>query len=164
MKRTRRDVLSFLPALLCAWAGPAPAENALFVIPFGGEPGAPLPHAYDYGAAPASDGQYTLRVPSVDPAMQPVLPDVELTVDAASKIVSRVAASRAYRALDECTAAQKIVRGKLEKALPHPAAGDDERWQFQSADGKVVGGAYCQLARHLPFPTLQVEITQVPVP
>jgi len=103
-------------------------------------------------------------VPSVDPAIQPVLPDMELTVDAASKIVQRVTASRAYRALDECTAAQDVVRGKLAKALPQPAAGGDERWQYQSADGNVVGGAYCQLARHLPFPTLRVEITVVPAP
>jgi len=144
------------------WSGLALAENALFVIPFGGEPGAPLAHAYDYGAPPVNDGRYTMRIPSVDPEMMPILPDIELTLDAATKIVQRAYAVRSYRALDDCTKAQTAVRARLQQALPEPFAGQGDAWQFQSADGRIVGGAYCQMARHLPYPVLQVELTLNP--
>lgn len=140
------------------------AENALFVLPFGSEPGAPLAHAYDYGASPIKDGTYTMRIPSVEPEMMAILPDVELTVDAATKIVQRSYATRAYRALGDCTSAQITIREKLQKILPQAYAGVSEAWQFQSADGRVVGGAYCLQARHLPYPTLLVELTINPAP
>ncbi len=142
---------------------PVMAENASFVIPFGSEPGAPLAHAYDYGVVPNTE-TYTMRVPSVDPEMLAIVADIELTITAATKIVQRAYAARAYRAYGECTQAQDILRTKLQKALPQPYSGVSEAWQFQSADGRVVGGTYCQQARHLPFPILILELTVAPTP
>ncbi len=155
----RRLIATLLTSL--AVTPVAMAENALFVIPFGGEPGAPLAHAYDYGIAPNTE-TYTMRVPSVDLEMLAIMPDVELTIAAATKIVQRAYAARAYRAYGDCTQAQEILRRKLQKALPQAYSGVSETWQFQSADGKIVGGAYCQQARHLPFPILILELTLAP--
>ncbi len=161
-----RQVFTLLTALLIT--SHAAAENALFVIPFGSEPGAPLAHAYDYGASPGngvgSDGTYTMRVPSVDPEMVSIVPDVELTIDAATKVVQRSYAARAYRALGDCTLAQETLRHKLQKVLPQGYSGVSEAWQFETTDGKVVGGAYCQQARHLPFPILIMELVMKPAP
>lgn len=157
------SVPRILGALFVAGASRfALAENAHFVIPFGGEPGAPLAHSYDYGTPPVQEGEYALRIPSVDPDIMAILPDVELTLDAASRTVKRAHADRAYRALDDCTKAQNTLRTYLQKALPQPYAGQGEAWQFQSADGKVVGGAYCELARYLPFPILRLDLALSP--
>jgi hypothetical protein len=158
MRRCNR--LPWLIVACTVW--PAHAENAFFVIPFGGEPGAPLAHSYDYGKAPAAEGTYTMRIPSVDPEIAAVLPDIELTIEAANKVVQRVYAARAYRALTECSMAQEVIQQKLVKALPASYTGTGEAWQYQSADGKVVGGVYCMTARHLPFPTLTVELVLAP--
>jgi hypothetical protein len=149
-------------AAALALAGVAHAENAAFVIPFGGEPGAPLAHAYDYGKPPITTGTYAMRVPSVDTAVQSVFPDVELTIDATTKTVLRSHAERAYRALTECTAALQTVQPKLAVALPQPYTGTDPAWQAQSADGKVIGGAYCRTERYLPFPILILDLTTPP--
>lgn len=138
------------------------AENALFTIPFGSEPGQPLAHAYDYGAPPLAEGRYTMRVPSVDPVMMAHLPDVELTIEAAGKMVQRSYAARAYRALGDCTKARDAIAEKIAKVLPAPYTGSDTRYQFQSADGRVVGGVICEQARHLPFPILVMELTLAP--
>ena len=75
------------------------AENALLVLPFGAEPGVLLTHAYDYGAPPVPEGQYTMRVPSVDADISRIFPDIEITIAAPSKTVMRTHAERAYRAL-----------------------------------------------------------------
>ncbi len=157
-----RHCSTLLGLVAACVVGPAHAENAFFVIPFGGEPGAPLAHSYDYGKAPEFASTYTMRIPSVDPEIATVLPDVELTIDPSNKIVQRVFAARAYRALTECNAAREIVQQKLTKALPAPFTGTGEAWQYQSPDGKVVGGAYCMTARYLPFPTLTVELVLAP--
>lgn len=140
----------------------AGAENALFTIPFGSEPGQPLAHAYDYGAPPLAQGLYTMRVPSVDPVMMAHLPDVELTIEAAGRIVQRSHAARAYRALGDCTKARDEIAEKIAKVLPAPYAGSDPRYQYQSADGRVIGGVVCEHARYLPFPTLVMELTLAP--
>jgi hypothetical protein len=149
--------------LLLLMAG-AHAENGLFVLPFGGEPGAPLPHAYDYGKPPMQEGAYLIRVPSVTPEVATVFSDVELTIDAATKTVLHSRAKRAYRSLTECTAALNVVLPKLRLALPDTYSGANPQWQHQSADGTRVGGIYCHQERHLPFPILTLELTVAPVP
>lgn len=135
------------------------AENALFVIPFGGEPGARIPHAYDYGATPFSTGTYAMRIPNVDTDVSAVFTDTELSIDAKTKAVTRVHAERAYRALGDCELARKSLLPKLGKALPTPYAGTDPRWQYQSPDGGEVGGAYCRAERYLPYPVLILDLT-----
>ena len=135
------------------------AENALLVLPFGAEPGAPLTHAYDYGASPVPEGHYTMRVPSVDAAISRIFPDIEITIAAPSKTVMRTHAERAYSALADCSAALKTVQAKLQAALPSPYAGSNPAWQFQSADGHLVGGVNCRVERYLPYPILIFDLT-----
>ena len=135
------------------------AENALLVLPFGAEPGAPLTHAYDYGAPPVPEGHYTMRVPSVDAEVSRIFPDIEITIASPSKTVMRTHAERAYRALADCSAALRTVQAKLRAALPSPYAGSDPAWQFKSADGRVVGGVNCRVERYLPYPILIFDLT-----
>jgi hypothetical protein len=144
-----------LPILLLA--GGAHAENSAFVLPFGGEPGAPLPHAYDYGKIPVTEGNFVMRIPAVDTEVASVLHDTEMVVGATDKLVREIHAARAFRAIAECEAGQKILEGKLARVLPTPFTGEGP-WQFQSADGAVVGGAWCHTARHLPFTTLFLDL------
>lgn len=136
----------------------ASAENSGFVIAFGGEPGAPLTHSYDYGVPDGDAPSFTMRIPSIDVEVQPVLADVELTVAKAGKIVQRVHAERAYRSLNECTAARDLLAKKITALLPAAYAGANSGWQQQSADGKVGGGASCLTPRHLPFATLVFDL------
>lgn len=138
------------------------ADNALFIIPFGAEPGAPLTHAYDYGVPPVKEGPYTMRVPSVDSIIMPIFADVELTIEAPHKTAKRSHAERAYRELSECTKASKVIQGKLNAALPGTYTGSDPAYQFQSADGHVIGGAYCKVERYLPNPILIFDLTVAP--
>jgi hypothetical protein len=147
--------------MLLGSAGAA-AENALFTIPFGSEPGQPLAHAYDYGAPPLTEGRYTMRVPSVDPVMMAHLHDVELTIEAAGRIVQRAYAARAYRALGDCAKAREEIAEKITRVLPAPYTGSDSHYQSQSADGRVIGGIVCEQARHLPFPVLIMKISLAP--
>ena len=144
-----------LPILLLA--GGAHAENSAFVLPFGGEPGASLPHAYDYGKIPVSEGNFVMRIPAVDTEVASVLHDTEMVVGAADKLVREIHAARAFRAMAECEAGQKVLAGKLARVLPAPFTGEG-LWQYQSADGAVVGGAWCHTARHLPFTTLFLDL------
>ena len=135
------------------------AENALFVIPFGGEPGALIPHAYDYGAAPFTTGTYAMRIPNVDSEVSVVFTDTELTIDAKTKVVTRIHAERAYRAVGECETAKNALLPKLASALPAPYASGSPQWRYQSADGTQVGGVYCKGERYLPYPTLILDLT-----
>lgn len=146
---------------LLAGARPALAENPLFVLPFGGEPGAPLAHSYDYGAAPFKEGTYAMRIPAVDVEVANILHDTELTVDAATKQVLKVHASRAFKAVADCEAARTLLNGKIEKVLPIARTGDAP-WLYQSADGRVRGGAWCQTERYLPFITLYLDLGLTP--
>ena len=148
-----------LALVLASLPWPSVAENATLVLPFGAEPGAPLTHAYDYGAPPVPEGHYTMRVPSVDATIAPIFPDLEITIAAPSKTVVRTHAERAYSALAECSAAAKTVQAKLQAALPSPYAGSNPAWQFQSADGRVVGGVNCRVERYLPYPILIFDLT-----
>ena len=145
-------------ALACV-SVPSVAENALLVLPFGAEPGVPLTHAYDYGAPPVPEGHYTMRVPSVDAEVSRIFPDIEITIAAPSKTVMRTHAERAYSALADCSAALRTVQAKLQAALPSPYAGANPAWQFQSADGRVVGGVNCRVERYLPYPILIFDLT-----
>lgn len=156
MKKFRATLpsLSIALGLSCL---PASAENSAFILPFGGEPGAPLAHAYDYGAPPSPKGVYTMRIPVVDPEVASVLHDTELTIDAATKVVQRVSASRAFRAVADCDKARALLNGKVERVLPAPGPGEGP-WIHQSSDGRVAGGAWCETARHLPFTTLFLEL------
>lgn len=140
-------------------------ENAGFVLPFGGEPGAALPHAYDYGKAPQTEGAYAMRIPNVDPEVAKVLHDTELWVDAREKRVLAVRAARAFRASGECELGQKVLAAKVARVLPAPFTGQGP-WQYQADDGSVVGGAWCHTARHLPFTTLYLDlrVTAVELP
>ncbi|MSR14179.1 MAG: hypothetical protein EXR86_06345 [Gammaproteobacteria bacterium] len=138
------------------------AENALFVLPFGGEPGAPLAYAYDYGTPPVKAGTYVMRVPSADTEVATVFSDFELTIDATTKTVLASRAARAYRSLAECSAAQTKVTPKLVLALPQPYSTEHRAWQQQSVDGTRVGGSYCLQERYLPFPVLIFELTTAP--
>ena len=133
------------------------AENSAFVLPFGGEPGAPLPHAYDYGKVPVAEGSFVMRIPAVDPEVAGVLHDTEMVVGAADKTVREIHAARAFRATAACEAGQKILAGKLARVLPAPFTGKGP-WQYQSTDGAIVGGAWCHTARHLPFTTLFLDL------
>jgi hypothetical protein len=138
------------------------ADNALFIIPFGAEPGASLTHAYDYGVPPVKEGVYTMRVPSVDSVIMPIFADVELSIEAPQKTVRRSHAERAYRELSECTKASLVIQEKLKSALPSAYTGADAAYQFQSADGHVIGGTYCKVERYLPNPVLIFDLTVVP--
>lgn len=154
----KQNIISGLLALsLLAGAKSALAENPHFVLPFGGEPGAPLAHSYNYGAAPFKEGTYAMRIPAVDVEVAGILHDTELTVDAATKTVQRVHASRAFRAVADCEAARTLLNGKIQKALTIPRTGDGP-WLYQSTDGRVVGGAWCQTERYLPFITLYLDL------
>jgi len=143
--------------VLASLATGVSAENSAFVLPFGGEPGAPLPHAYDYGKVPVAEGNFVMRIPAVDTDVATVLHDTEMVVGAADKLVREIHAARAFRAIAECESGQKILAGKLARVLPAPFTGEGP-WQYQSADGSVVGGAWCHTARHLPFTTLFLDL------
>ncbi len=139
-------------------AGAAGAEDPRFTLSFGGEPGAPLAHAYNYG--PPKDGapSYVMRIPLVNPKLNVIFSDVALTVRASDQHVLRVDAERAYDSLVKCSAVLDVVRKELSSVLPAPHAGDTALWQRQSADGRVIGGAYCRQERHLPFPILTLAL------
>ncbi len=152
------QISALLFACLCAGANAA--ENAALTIGFGGDPGSPLAHAYSYGLPETADPTYTLRIPVVIPEIRTVFYDTVLTVSNPDKIVQRVTASRAFRALAECDAARAIIADKLATALPREATGE-ERWQRQSADGRVVARAVCENLRHEPVPVLNFELLLV---
>jgi hypothetical protein len=157
MMSNRTATCCLLAVSLLTGAEPSLAENPHFVLPFGGEPGAPLAHSYDYGAAPFKEGTYAMRIPAVDVEVANVLHDTELTVEAATKTVQRVHASRAFKAVVDCEAARTLLNGKIQKVLTVPRTGDGP-WLYQSMDGRVVGGAWCQTERYLPFITLYLDL------
>ena len=143
--------------LLCFFASASSAENATLTLAFGGDPGSPLAHAYSYGLPETTEPTYTLRVPVVNPEIRTVFYDTVLTVSNPGKIIQRVRASRAFRSLAECNAAREIIAGKLAVALPNETAAD-ERWQRQSADGRVLARSVCESLRHEPVPVLNFEL------
>ena len=155
-----RRCLTLTAALLAV--PPAEAQDATMVLAFGAEPGAPLPHSYDYGAPQTSEPTYTMRVPIFDRDVAPVFADSELTVDIATKTVRRVHIERAFKSLTECTAAKGIVEKKLAAAMPTPYTGGEPTWQY--AKGQAVGGIWCNSARHLPYAILTLDLGLAPAP
>lgn len=151
-------------ALIASHAAPVAAQDASFVLAFGGEPGAPLAHAYDYGAPPAGADTYTMRVPVLDPKVLPILYDAELAIDAKTKIVQRAHAERALKTIAECTEAKKVLDGKIAAVFKLPYTGSDPRWQYASDKGTGLGGTQCYTARHLPYVTLIVDLSVPPAP
>ena len=138
------------------------AEDARFVLSFGAQAGALLPHSYSYGKLPQATATLSMRVPVVDAKLRGVLADTELTVDTASNLVTRVHAERAYTSLNDCTAGRDVLKAKLAELMPTPLAAEDRGWQFQAADGKSVGGAVCRLERYLPYPVLVFDMSAAP--
>lgn len=149
-------------ALSIALSAPVAAQDASFVLAFGGEPGAPLAHAYNYGAPPTGSDTYTMRVPVLDPKVVPILYDSELAIDAKTKIVQRVHAERALKTIAECTAAKELLDAKIAAVFKVPYTGSDPRWQYTNENGTGVGGTQCYTARHLPFVTLIVDLSVPP--
>lgn len=149
-------------ALSIALNVPVAAQDASFVLAFGGEPGAPLAHAYNYGAPPAGPDTYTMRVPVLDPKVAPILYDSELRIDAQTKIVQRVHAERALKTIADCTAAKEVLDAKIAAVFKVPYTGSDPRWQYTNEKNTGVGGTQCYAARHLPFVTLIVDLSVPP--
>ena len=53
-------------AVLASSVNQATADNSALINAFGGDPGSPLPYAYDNGVAVAMGETYTLRVPVIN--------------------------------------------------------------------------------------------------
>jgi hypothetical protein len=156
------DLKTSLFLLAFALASPAQAQDASMVLAFGAEPGAPLPHAYSYGAAPTTDETFTMRVPIFEREVAPVFADSELTIETATKIVKRVHIERAFKSLTDCSAAKAIVEKKLAASMPTPYTGTNPAWQY--AKGQAVGGIECVMGRHLPYPILTLDLAAAPAP
>lgn len=142
----------------------ARAQDARFVLGFGGEPGAPLAHAYNNGAPADASAVYRMRVPTVDPIIKPIFVDTELTIDTASKIVQRVHAERAMSDQAKCGEAKDVIAAKLADAMPTPYTGVEAGWQYQTPNRTAVGGVICQVARYLPYPVLILDLAIPPPP
>ena len=140
----------------------AHAQDARFVLGFGAEPAAPLPHAYSYGKPPEGASTLTLRVPLTDAKLMPLLDDVELTLDVARNVVTRVHNERAYKSVMDCTTVRKVVEEKLAELMPKPYTGGDPVWQHQTESGSAVGGVVCRTERWLPYPVLILDLSETP--
>lgn len=158
----RAGALAFALAAHCSIA--VHAQDASFVLAFGGEPGAPLAHAYDYGAPPSGSDLYTMRVPVFDPQVAAIFHDGRLEIDAKTKIVQRVHAERAFKTIAECTDAKKLLDAKIAAVFKTPYTGSDPRWQYASENGTGVGGTQCHTARHLPYVILILDLSTPPAP
>ena len=139
---------------------PAFAENPQFVLAFGGQPGLPLTHAYDYGLPATPDPVYTMRIPIVDKVINAVFHDTELRVLREGKMVDFIHAERAFTSIAECTAARDAIDKKLKELMPVNFTGGIPPWDRQTADGVTLGAAWCQVERQLPYPILHFEMTR----
>ena len=136
------------------------AQNSKLMLNFGGSPGDAVAHSYDYGLPEDAGETYTMRVPVIYEDLGNVFHDTLVTIESAGKIVQRIDAVRAYKALSDCSVGLELVKTKLLIGLPVPYAGSED-WQFQSPDGKVVGRAKCDKRRRRPFFILSLEIASV---
>jgi len=152
----RSIIRSMFAFALCQ--GQVQAENSALILAFGGEPGGPLPHAYNYGAPDTDAPTYTLRVRTVDTQVESVFYDSQLTISNPERIVQQVLAERAFDTLGNCENARAIIMEKLGKGLTREYTGADPRWQRQSEDGSIVGGAVCENPRYYPMPVLRLLI------
>ena len=137
----------------------APTENPQFVLAFGGQPGLPLTHAYDYGLPAKVEPTYTMRIPIVDKVVNAIFHDTEMRIIREGKLVDFVHAERAYASLADCTAARDALDTKLKTLLPTPYTAA-KPWEHQSEDGVTVGAAWCESERQLPNPILHLELTR----
>ena len=154
--------MALTAALSVMAAATVEAQDARFVLGFGAEPGAVLPHAYSYGKPPEGANTLTLRVPLTDAKLTPLLQDVELTVDVERNIVTRVHNERAYKSVMDCTNVRKVVEEKLAELMPKPYTGADTVWQHQTESGSAVGGVVCRTERWLPYPVLILDLSETP--
>lgn len=136
------------------------AQNSKLMLNFGGSPGEAVAHSYDYGLPEDAGETYTMRVPVIYEDLGAVFHDTLVTIKSEGKIVQRIDAVRAYKALSDCNVGLEVVKTKLSNGLPVPYAGPDD-WQFQSPDGKVVGRAKCDKERRRPFFTIRLEIISI---
>lgn len=156
MRRARTRIGGIAVALALLLAKGALAENTILILAFGGEPGAPLPHAYNYGKAEVDTETYKMRIPVVDRDVQTVLADTELTVRTADNVVLAIHAARAYRTMKDCEAARSVISDKLAEALPRTAA--VAGWARAAVDGTVVARSFCDSRRYYPMPVLRLEL------
>lgn len=157
--RSKKEyLLAFvLSGLMLIGSLPVIAQNSKLMLSFGGSPGEAVAHSYDNGLPEDAGETYTMRVPTIYEDISGVFYDTLVTVKSEGKIVQRIDAVRAYKALSDCNSGLKVVKQRLENGLPQPYAGS-ENWDFQSPDGKVVGRAKCDKKRRRPFFTLTLEI------
>lgn len=143
---------------LLLFTSAVPAENAQVMLTFGGDPGSPLAYAYT-SALPEDDvSTYTLRIPVTNRHVATVFHDTLLTISAPGRIVQSVTAARAYRTIDDCHAARATISTELNNTLTQDYASEDNAWQRQSADGKVVGRVVCEQRRYEPMPVLRLRL------
>lgn len=138
------------------------AQDARFVLGFGAEPAAPLPHAYSYGKPAEGTATLTLRVPLTDSKLAPLLDDMELTLDVPRNVVTRLRNERAYKSVMDCTTVRKAVEAKLAELMPKPYTGSNPLWQRQTESGAAAGGVVCRTERWLPYPVLILELAETP--
>ena len=136
----------------------------MLVNAFGGEPGAPLAHAFDYGLPPSAGPTFTMRVPVFDPTILPIFVDSELLIDTQTKIVQRVHIERAMKTIADCEAVRKVLDAKIVTSMTLPYTGEDPRWQYANEKGTAVGGTQCFMARYLPYVTLILDLSVPPAP
>lgn len=153
---TLRDGLILV--FLASGAHQAAADNTALINAFGGDPGSPLPYAYDNGVPVAMGETYTLRIPVINTDIKNIFYDTVVDVAVSDKVVYRITAARAYRTLGYCNKAREIISVHLAVGLPFAVTVDPDEWQRQSADGKVVGRVRCSRRRHDPMPVLTLTI------
>lgn len=134
-------------------------ENPQFVLAFGGQPGLPLTHSYDYGLPAKVEPFYTMRIPIVDKVVNAIFHDTEMRILREGKIVDFIHAERAFASLADCTAARDALDRKLQTLLPTPYTAA-KPWEHRSEDGVTLGAAWCESERQLPNPILHLELTR----
>jgi hypothetical protein len=151
---------ALLAVVACALNHAAIAAGS-FVTLLGGDPGSPLTHSYSYGLPQNAGENYTLRIPANAQVLS-VFYDTVLTISAPEKIIQQVSGSRAFTTFEDCKQARNILLAQIAERMPQSYTQEDEKWQFQSADGKIVARAVCEKPRHYPRPVLHMLIALQP--
>ena len=89
--------------------------------------------------------------------MQNALPDVNVFIFNDSHVVAGLRGDRAFHESASCETAKALVHEQLRMAYPVKYSGSDQKYQFQSKDGKILAGAVCTSIG--PFPRLTLEVT-----
>ena len=145
-------------AAVAGYTALALAENSKLILPFGGAPGEPLAHSYDYGQPDDAGERYTVRIPAIHKDVQAVFYDTQLTIRTEGKIVERVDAQRAFKSLGDCNEGLAAIKQRLNAGLPTDSA--DGSWLYQSPDGKTRGRATCDKGSRRLFFVLTLEIVE----